>query len=331
VPTVKTGPVIGLAGQVALLAALTGTVGLGRAGWLAGLAYGLFLCGLLVRGMRHSGRAAFGPADRVTMARATLAGGVTALAADSFTRPAHLVTMVILGAVALLLDGVDGKVARRTGTSSAFGARFDMEVDAFLILVLSGYAVRTAGVWVLAMGAMRYVFVAAAWALPWMRGTLPPRHWRKVVAATQGIVLVLATAGVLPRTAVMLTLAVALAVLVESFGRDVAWLWAHRAPKAVPALVAVGTRAAAPVSRAAATLALVMERQVAAPRPVAARRGDRAAPAGEPAAVPAAAAGVPAGRPARQAVLVALAVGRRRIGGAAVAGSDRGAFVRTGA
>jgi phosphatidylglycerophosphate synthase len=319
VPTVKTGPVIGLAGQVALLAALTGTVGLGRAGWLAGLAYGLFLCGLLVRGMRHTGRAAFGPADRVTMTRATLAGGVTALAADSFTRPAHLGAMVVLGAVALLLDGVDGKVARRTGTSSAFGARFDMEVDAFLILVLSGYAVRTAGVWVLAMGAMRYAFVAAAWALPWMRGTLPSRHWRKVVAATQGIVLVLATADLLPRAVAMLALAVALAMLVESFGRDVAWLFAHRAPRAVPALAAVGAAAAAPVSRAAVALARAAGRGVAAAQP------------GMPAAAaPVAVTGAPAGRPARQAVLVALAVGRRRIGGAAVAASERGAFVRTG-
>ncbi|GAA4940924.1 hypothetical protein GCM10023238_03240 [Streptomyces heliomycini] len=44
-----------------------------------------------------------------------------------------------LTAVALILDGVDGKVARRTGTSTPLGARFDMEVDAFLILVLSVY------------------------------------------------------------------------------------------------------------------------------------------------------------------------------------------------
>ena len=43
----------------------------------------------------------------------------------------------MLASVALILDGVDGKVARRTRNASAFGARFDMEVDAFLILVFS--------------------------------------------------------------------------------------------------------------------------------------------------------------------------------------------------
>jgi phosphatidylglycerophosphate synthase len=362
VPTVKTGPLIGLSGQVALLAALAGTVGLGRAGWLAGLAYGLFLCVLLVRGMRRVGRPAFGPADRVTMTRATLAGGVTALAADSITRPAHIAAMVALGAVALLLDGVDGKVARRTGTASAFGARFDMEVDAFLILVLSAYAVRTAGVWVLAMGAMRYAFVAAAWGLPWMRGALPARPWRKVVAATQGIVLVIAAGGVLPRAAALVALAAALAMLVQSFGRDVAWLRAHRAPTAVPALVEAGAVAvpapagAVAVPAPAGTVAVPAPAgTVAVPAPagtvavpalgrgrvaVRARRprtagaaagspagrtgSERAAGSGRAAAgVGGAQAGKSVARPGRPAVLVALAVGRR-LGGSALGGPALG-------
>ena len=44
-----------------------------------------------------------------------------------------------LAAVALALDPADGWLARRTGTASALGARFDGEVDAFLILALSVY------------------------------------------------------------------------------------------------------------------------------------------------------------------------------------------------
>ena len=35
------------------------------------------------------------------------------------------------------LDGVDGWLARRRGMSSAFGARFDMEIDALLVQVLA--------------------------------------------------------------------------------------------------------------------------------------------------------------------------------------------------
>ena len=61
------------------------------------------------------------------------------------------------------LDGVDGWLARRSTLASAFGARFDMETDALLIMVLSALAWRwdRAGAWVLACGLMRYAFVAA--------------------------------------------------------------------------------------------------------------------------------------------------------------------------
>lgn len=226
--TVRTGPVIGLIVQVVLLAALAGTVGLGSAGWLAALAYGVVTCAALTRSRYRSGAAALGPADRVTLSRATLVGAVAALTADSFDRHVPVGVLVTIAVVALVLDAVDGKVARRTGTATALGARFDMEVDAFLILVLSVYVARLFGAWVLAIGAMRYAYAVATWVLPWLRGWLPPRYWRKVVAAIQGIVLVSAAAGVLPRPLMIAALAAALGLLVESFGRDVVWRWQHR-------------------------------------------------------------------------------------------------------
>jgi phosphatidylglycerophosphate synthase len=135
---------------------------------------------------------------------------------------------VALTVVALCLDAVDGWVARRTGTESRFGAHFDMEVDAFLILVLSVYVARTTGGWVLAIGAARYVFIAAGWVLAWMRGMAPARYWGKVVAVAQGIVLTCAAADVLPRWLTTAALVGALGLLTESFGRDVWWLWRHR-------------------------------------------------------------------------------------------------------
>jgi phosphatidylglycerophosphate synthase len=93
----------------------------------------------------------------------------------------------------------DRRVARRTGTATALGARLDGEVDAFLILALSVYVAPAAGAWVLAIGAARYLFLAGEWLLPWMRAPLPPRRWRRIVAAAQGIVLTIAAAEVLPR------------------------------------------------------------------------------------------------------------------------------------
>ena len=225
-PTVRTEAVVGFVGQLVVLAILATTVGLGWAGWLAGVGYGLVVL-ILLR------RCRLGPADRVTLARATLIGAVAALVVESVLRPEPVALLVPLAAVALALDTVDGWVARRTGTVSELGARFDMEADAFLILVLSGFVADSLGGWVLAIGLMRYAFAAVGWVVPWMRAELPPRYWRKVVAATQGVVLVVAASGLLPRPVAVALVALALALLVESFGRDVGWLWRHREQRAV--------------------------------------------------------------------------------------------------
>ncbi|MEO7350421.1 MAG: CDP-alcohol phosphatidyltransferase family protein [Marmoricola sp.] len=247
--TVQTGPMIGLMTQLLLLFALAVTVGLSGVGVLVGTAAALVTCLLLSRALVRDDAPRLGPANRVTLARAMLVCAVGALIASSFSRPAAVPTVVAITALALALDAVDGMVARRTGSVSSLGARFDMEVDAFLILVLSVYVARSAGSWVLAIGAARYWFVAARLLLPWMRGTVPPRPWCKVVAAVQGVVLTLVATDLLPDLVEIALLVAALALLAESFGREVWWLARHRtvAPAMHPLpwaeLGAVGIRA----------------------------------------------------------------------------------------
>ena len=241
--TVHAGPVTGLIAQVLLLAALAGTVGLSGAGWVVGLICGAIMHAALALGLSRYRSAGLGPADWVTLTRATLAVGVAALVADSFDHPAPVTTLVALTVVALALDAVDGWIVRRTDSATPLGARFDGEVDAFLIGVLSVYVARSAGAWVLAIGAARYAFLVAGWLLPWMRAALQPRYWRKVVAATQGITLAFAAADVLPRTLTQAALVAALALLAESFGRDVWWLWSHRQAEPVPGRLRAGIAA----------------------------------------------------------------------------------------
>ena len=83
---------------------------------------------------------------------------------------------VALAASVAVLDGVDGWLARRTRMASAFGARFDMETDAALILVLAVLAWQfgRAGAWVLACGLLRYAFVGAGVLWPWLRSPCRP-------------------------------------------------------------------------------------------------------------------------------------------------------------
>jgi phosphatidylglycerophosphate synthase len=242
--------------QVVLLAVLSVGVGLGPVGWLAGGACLAGVCVLLSAAARRAGVASLGPADLVTLTRAVLAGGVCAFVADGLRDGAPATgALVAVAAVALVLDAVDGRVARRTGTASPLGARFDMEVDSFLVLVLSVPVAVLLGAWVLAIGLMRYAFVAASWWLPWLRSPLPTRYSAKVVAALQGIALVVAAAGVLPRPWTAALVAVALAFLVWSFGHDVAWLrrsagrgTAHRVPTWVTSTLAGGLVGAALVA-----------------------------------------------------------------------------------
>src|SRR4029078_8618054 len=103
-----------------------------------------------------------GPAGWVTLVRATLAVGVAALAADSFGRSAQTAPPVALAGVGLVRDYVDGYVARRTGTESTLGARWDGEVDAFLILALAVYVAPSAGAWVLLIALGRDALLLAA-------------------------------------------------------------------------------------------------------------------------------------------------------------------------
>ncbi|MFD9028932.1 CDP-alcohol phosphatidyltransferase family protein [Streptomyces parvulus] len=235
---------VGAGAQLLLLALLGTAIGMGTAGWLTGLAFAFATWAVLARALHRSRPASFGPANRVTLGRATLVGGVTALVADSVRGAPPVSLLVGLTAVALVLDGVDGKVARRTGTCSPLGARFDMEVDAFLILVLSVYVAMDLGPWVLLIGSMRYVFVAAARLWPWLTAPLPASTARKTVAALQGVLLLAAGAALFPRPVNAALVALSLGLLVWSFGRDVLWLWRGsrtlRAPvgRAAPELAA---------------------------------------------------------------------------------------------
>jgi phosphatidylglycerophosphate synthase len=224
-PTIRLATILGLLATAAVLGVVSATSGLGVAGWIAGLATGSAETALLVTARMRSDQPAMFPADWVTLTRALLIAGVAGLVADSFGRPVSVTALVTLSTVALVLDAVDGQVARRTGTATRLGARIDGEVDAFLILLLSIAVSQAYGGWVLVIGAARYALLLAGWLMPWLAAPLPARYWRRVVAAVQGIVLTVAASGLLDRLAGTIAVAAALLLLAESFGRDVIWLY----------------------------------------------------------------------------------------------------------
>jgi phosphatidylglycerophosphate synthase len=171
----------------------------------------------------------FGPANAATLARAVPVVLVAGLAVAPHSAAAAAFA-TLAGTLVALLDGLDGRLARRHGVESPFGARFDMETDALLVMALAVLAWRwdRAGAWVLLSGLMRYGFVAAGALAPWMRRPLPPRRRRQAVCVVQIVVLLAVVAPLLPAEASAPLALAGLLVLTASFATDVAWL-AHRA------------------------------------------------------------------------------------------------------
>ena len=174
-----------------------------------------------VAGEQHP-YARFGPANRVTMIRAMLVALVAALIGLPAT-PEMLWWVVGLTALMGALDGLDGWLARRTRMASEFGARFDMETDAGLILVLSilVWQHEKAGAWVLLCGLMRYGFVAAGWLLPWLARPLQSTRRGKTVAVGQLVGLSVALAPIVPAPLSASAAALTLTALAWSFAIDI--------------------------------------------------------------------------------------------------------------
>lgn len=157
--------------------------------------------------------------NAVTLIRLIL---VCALVASIFA-DAPPWSVFAIAALAFALDGLDGWLARREGLTSRFGARFDMEVDALLALILACLVLKEGCVdtYVLILGLPRYIFWVLQFAMPWLNGDLPERFSRKVVCVVQiGVLLALLSPIVTSPIADLLA-AGAVTALVWSFGLDV--------------------------------------------------------------------------------------------------------------
>lgn len=220
---------------LALPALATDVIGV-RPGWFLAGAYGLYVPSsfLIIRyvGTCHP-YDHFGLPNGVTLARLVLCGIVGGIACDLDGRPMAdpmAWSVLAIAALALALDGLDGGLARVRNLASPFGARFDMEVDALLILLLSllVWMQDKAGPWVLLIGGVRYAFVAAGWLWPILARPLPPSFRRKSICVLQGLFLAVLLVPVVASPTSDAIAAVALLLILYSFAVDVMWLIGHR-------------------------------------------------------------------------------------------------------
>ncbi len=199
------------------------------------LVYGLIVL-MVLRGLKgHAPHARFGLANRVTLLRAGiaavlsaiaiegLAGGYNGLELGSVRGNIWSWSVVVAGLAALVLDGVDGWLARRLELTSAFGARFDMEVDALSVLALCMLVVVSgrAGGWVLLIGLTRYGFVGLGRLWPALAAPLAPSLRRQTVCVLTTLALLAALLPAVQPPGPGILLGSSLAALVWSFGADI--------------------------------------------------------------------------------------------------------------
>jgi phosphatidylglycerophosphate synthase len=141
-----------------------------------------------------SGRFAW--ANAVTTLRVGLVWAVgTRLSSAAET----LLALVVLALFAL--DGLDGWLARRQGTASAFGALFDMETDAFFVLMVELVLFQRGdlGAWILVTGVLRYVYVLVRAFVPARRADVARSRFGRLAftGLAMGLFFAFALKGVL--------------------------------------------------------------------------------------------------------------------------------------
>ena len=173
----------------------------------------------------HLPQPRFGWANGVTLMRATgvaLLAGLIGLEGDDTLAWLEL----LLALTMLLLDGIDGWLARRFNSASLFGARFDMEVDALFILVLAllVWQFDKAPGWILLAGLWRYGFIVVGQLYPKLAAPLPPSKRRQTGCVVQIVALLICLNPWLPNTVTAPLALIALLFLSTSFIIDIHYL-----------------------------------------------------------------------------------------------------------
>lgn len=144
------------------------------------------------------GAGGFRLADAVTLLRSALLGLFTAVVVDLQVE-AVLPTgsglpwpLMVLAVMILVMDGLDGAVARAGAGGTDAGGRYDETTDAVMILVLSGAAALIVGWWAVVLGALRPLFALAQRVRPVWGAPLRPSRRRKVLGIVPSVLLLTA-------------------------------------------------------------------------------------------------------------------------------------------
>ena len=133
---------------------------------------------------------------------------------------------ILLALISLLLDGLDGFIARKYNQVTEFGELIDQEADNFLILIMtiSLYLNRDVDFYIFLIPAYRYIFIFLMAKYAWLKRRLPESHIRKLACVLTIIFLIIAQESHLTINSTFLV-NLALFIITFSFSRDIIWLY----------------------------------------------------------------------------------------------------------
>jgi phosphatidylglycerophosphate synthase len=189
--------------------------------WIGDLRALVLACALsfaslfVVRRGAFTKRGRFGAANGVTLFRLALGLGLALVFRDD---AGEVWASALVGI--LCLDALDGYLARRSGDASEFGSYFDMEADAFIVLLacFELFQRERLGPWVLVGGALRYAYVLFLWGFPSELGEAPRSSFGRW--AFLALFIGLTLPFVLPGVFGLVPAAVGTLLVCVSFGRS---------------------------------------------------------------------------------------------------------------
>ncbi|MHC1785361.1 MAG: CDP-alcohol phosphatidyltransferase family protein [Anaerolineaceae bacterium] len=101
---------------------------------------------------------------------------------------------------AILIDGLDGIVARKTGKATSLGEFLDIEMDSITVLIgsIAVFIYGKAGFLILVVGAARYLFVGGLWLLKKLDKPVNSLRQKPIRRALAGLMMGFLAASILP-------------------------------------------------------------------------------------------------------------------------------------
>ena len=140
---------------------------------------------------------------------------------------------IILAIISLLLDGLDGFIARKYNQVTKYGEVIDQEADNFLIFVMSIslYLNKEIGLYVFLIPAFRYIFIFFMTRYSWLNNTLPDSQLRKVVCVSIILIMIISQDSYFTNDVVIFLVLLSLFIITFSFSRDIIWLYRNKHEK----------------------------------------------------------------------------------------------------